>query len=32
MVVEFRDDGDWHVVCGTPQDSYLGGMIQVIEG
>ena len=32
MVVEFRDDGDWHVVCGTRQDSYLGGMIQVIEG
>lgn len=36
MVVEFRDDGDWHVVCGTPPDStnrgYLGGMIKVIEG
>ena len=36
MVVEFRDDGDWHVVCGTTprstNTSYLGGMIKVIAG
>jgi hypothetical protein len=32
MVVEFRDDGYWHVVCGTRSASYLGGLIQVIEG
>mgnify|MGYP001550735091 CR=1 FL=1 len=35
-VVEFRDDGDWTVVCRTPPHLtnrlYLGGIVRVIEG